>query len=730
MMPKAGIDMADRIIVENDSLFIHTFHYAGIGLGLVSPDGYWLKVNPSLCNIVGYTEEELLKLTFHDITHPDDLETDISYINRLLQGEIDTYQMEKRYKHKDGSIIWISLNASLIRNEQGKPMFFIREVQDITRRKKTESLLKESKERYQSLFEHHPDLIFSISLEGRLLNINSACKKVTGYASEEILVLSHIVVPEDLVKLMDNVALAFQGYPQEYEVSIFHKEGHRLTLCITNLPIIVDKSIIGAYCIAKDVTEYKYKTEKLRKVEELYNLISENSKDIIAICDINGFYQYVSPAARTLMGYEPEELVGNRPSDYWHSEDKERYDRTNHHKYSYEDIFNFRVRHKDGRYIEFEYTIKVIRNENGEVVRYLGIGRDISERIKAEEGFRRIVEDSPDTVVISKNHQWLYINDAGVKLLGCKNKIEALSKPSMEYLAPEYHDLIIARFKKVALGETAELMEQKLIRLDGQIIDVESKSIPTVFNGEPAIYTIIRDITERKETQNLMINSEKLSVAGQLAAGIAHEIRNPLTAIKGFLQLMNSGQPAKQGYLDIISEEIGRIEKILSELLVLAKPQGSKKDSKDIGLLLEQTITLLTTEAILNNVIIETQFESNLPYIKCDESQLKQVFINFIKNSIEAMPSGGNIKVQVNRESIDWIKILFIDNGCGIPKEGLVRLGEPFYTTKEKGTGLGLMVSRRIIESHGGKVSIRSEVNVGTTVEVNFQYETNSLISK
>jgi two-component system sporulation sensor kinase A len=710
--------MAKGCSFDIESLFNHTFHHAGIGLGLVSPEGRWLKVNPSLCSIVGYSEEELLERRFQSMTHPEDLEADIVYVNRVLLGEMNRYQLEKRYIHKNGDPIWVYITVSLVRDERGKPLFFISEVQDITAKKRAERLLQESNERYKSLFEQHPDLVFAVSLEGKLLKINAACEKVTGYTAQELLHSTSIVDPDDLPRLKDCVELAFQGVPQDYEISIVHKAGHKVALRVTNFPIIVDGRMIGIYGIAKDVSEYKRKSEKLKKIRALYNLIADNAQDIITITDTAGICKYISPTVRTLLGYAPEEIVGKLSSDFWHPEDVQRLERSDFLKYADGDLISCRVRHKDGRYIWFETTVKMIRSEEGEVTSYLGVGRDISERVQMVEGYRRIVEDSPETVVISRNNQWVYVNAAGMKLFGCASKAEALSKPSLEYVVPELRQAVKERMARVAGGETAELMEQRLLRLDGTMIHVESISIPTVFNGEPATHTIIRDITERKKTQELLINSEKLSVAGQLAAGIAHEIRNPLTAIKGFLKLMAAGQPARQNYLDVISEEMNRIEDILSELLLLAKPQSLKQEAVNLRTLLEQTVTLLGTQAIMNNIAIETQFDPALPEIECDENQLKQVFINFIKNAIEAMPGGGNIWVQARAETDGRLHIYVKDNGCGIPEDKLKRLGEPFFTTKEKGTGLGLMVSRRIIENHGGDVTIASEVGKGTTVEV------------
>src|SRR5690606_5088484 len=251
----------------------------------------------------------------------------------------------------------------------------------------------------------------------------------------------------------------------------------------------------------------------------------------------------------------------------------------------------------------------------------------------------------------------------------------------------------------------------------GKQVYTELIGIPTTYFGESAVQVIIRDISDRIKAEELMIKSEKLSIAGQLAAGIAHEIRNPLTAIKGFLQLFNDDFDGKQNYFDIIFSELNRIELILSELLLLAKPSEIKFKNKDIRTILRDVVTLLETQAILQNIQINIEFQNEESIITCDENQIKQVFINLIKNSIDAMENGGNIYIR-SIVTQEFIYLLFIDEGCGIPKSILDRIGEPFYTTKEKGTGLGLMVSYNIIENHNGEIKVDSKENEGTTFEI------------
>lgn len=703
------------------SLYEHAFHQAVVGKGILALDGRFLEVNAALCTMLGYTQEELLSLKFQDVTFADDLELSLSYKDQLMNGVIDSIQFTKRYVHKSGHLVWAQVIVTIMRNDQGEP-FFLSQFQDITDKKAIEDMLKESEQKYKSLFEHHPDLVYSLSIQNELMSVNSACERITGYAKDELSHISQIVVPEHIKIFNSLFRSAAQGNTEEFEVSVIHKLGHRLMLRITNIPIMIEGNVTGVYGIAKDMSEYELKSEKLHKVQELFTLISENTQDVITFSTPDGITRYVSPSLRFVLGYDPEEAAGRNVMEFWHPEDTAAVLNSDLLQHSDSGTFECRVLHKQGYYVWFETSVKAIRNEQGAIEKIIGIGRNITERKAAEEElrrreavYRRIVEESPDAIAISKNDQWVYVNDTLVTLFGGESKEDMIQTPSFEFVHPEYHDIVRKRMDSVRQGQTAELMEQKLLKKNGDVIHVESMTMPTVYQGEAATHTILRDITQRKLDQERLIQSEKLSVAGQLAAGIAHEIRNPLTAIKGFIDILKVN--FKPSYLGIISEEVKRIEEILTELLILAKPQAHKFTKANVTATVQQVVTLLETQAIMKNIQIQTDFDINVPEMECDENQLKQVWINYLKNGIEAMGNGGIINVAVKREE-RGISITFGDQGTGMSEEQIKRLGEPFFSTKEQGTGLGFMISRKIIENHGGQIDITSDIGQGTTIRI------------
>ncbi|WP_053073812.1 ATP-binding protein [Bacillus sp. LL01] len=252
----------------------------------------------------------------------------------------------------------------------------------------------------------------------------------------------------------------------------------------------------------------------------------------------------------------------------------------------------------------------------------------------------------------------------------------------------------------------------------GGHIDV-SITVTPVKNSDGDILALVflmKDVTDEKRTEEALMQSEKLSVIGELAAGVAHEIRNPVTVLKGFVQLLSQESREKEFYT-IMDKELERINQITNEFMALAKPQAINFKKQNLRELIEEVCLFLESEAFIHQVVIEVVHLDEYIWLNCEPNQMKQVLINTIKNGMEAMPDGGKITIQT--EIVDGFAHLLIrDEGTGIPEEVVNKVGQPFFTTKEQGTGLGLMVSMKIIENHGGQLTIHSEENKGSTVEI------------
>ncbi len=453
---------------------------------------------------------------------------------------------------------------------------------------------------------------------------------------------------------------------------------------------------------------------------EIYRSFIQYSDILFSFHSINGDFSYVSPTSDPLLGYKPEELLDTSLFDYSHPSDRKKL-KDICSSPSYKRV-KYRFCRKEGDYIWLETTL-IPYCEDNEPKGFSTISRNVTNQIATEaqleenkEMYRLLVENFQDTVgIITKSGHWIYINDTAKKLFGVTRKQEVIGKSIFDFIFPASHGEVRRHLMQNGMNGTFEIT---VSRHDGLKKYVQVKLIPTIYKERETFQILIRDLTEQKKAEEMMHRTEKLSVVGQLAAGIAHEIRNPLTAIKGFTQLLKKEN--HHDYLEVMLNELERIEDIVSDLLILAKPQPSKMEEVDIGILLEETVDLFRSEALLHNVEMKLDIDLGDSLIKGESNKLKQVFINLLKNAIEAMPNGGGITVSAMRTSNGEIMTKIQDEGMGIPEERISNLGEPFYSTKEKGTGLGLMICNRIIKNHAGTISIESKVNEGTTINVLF----------
>lgn len=234
----------------------------------------------------------------------------------------------------------------------------------------------------------------------------------------------------------------------------------------------------------------------------------------------------------------------------------------------------------------------------------------------------------------------------------------------------------------------------------------------------------LTDITEQIKVQEYMHQSEKLSLVGQLAAGAAHEIRNPLTVIYGFMQLLQCNlteEETKKYHLPLIIQEIERVNKIVTELLLLSKPSSPNYREVRMGEIFASILPLMKGEAALHGIEIIEDYNEEIVFY-ADVEQLKQILLNLMKNGLEAMPHGGKLIIH-SSEDDEMVRMVIEDTGVGIAPEHVIRIFDPFFSLKEEGTGLGLPISMRMVKNHGGDMNIDSKVNVGTSITISLPKE-------
>jgi two-component system, sporulation sensor kinase A len=441
----------------------------------------------------------------------------------------------------------------------------------------------------------------------------------------------------------------------------------------------------------------------------------------------DGYITYASIHIHELLGYRQNEVVHTCFKDYCYFGDY------NHfiHKLERviavnEDYFELklRIRNKIGNFQYVQVAATVLRNSFHHkteglllVMRETTAQESELEMLYNEKlaQYETLVNHLLEAVVIVCGEQIVFANQASTRLFKASHLKEIIGKSIYDFLHSAHYEIWKSEYMKTA--QTVGPIEFVWKTVCGSTFQSEVIIIPTNFKGKRAFQLLIRDVTERKNTERTLIEAEKLSMAGQLAAGIAHEIRNPLTALKGFLQLMKLDLKTKSDYWGIMESELERIETISNELLFLAKPRSTELKPISLKKLIQEVSLLLETQAIMHNIIIDKHFPNEEIVIYGNEVQIKQVFINLIKNAIEVMPNGGRIFIIMERVE-KFVNISVIDQGCGIPEEHLEKIGQPFFSTKKEGTGLGLMITYNIVQNHHGTISVSSQQNVGTTFTI------------
>ena len=228
---------------------------------------------------------------------------------------------------------------------------------------------------------------------------------------------------------------------------------------------------------------------------------------------------------------------------------------------------------------------------------------------------------------------------------------------------------------------------------------------------------LFRDITDQRKIERRMRETDRISILASLAAGIAHEIRNPLTTAKGFLQLFAERQLSNPDhrYIDLTIQELDRIGRLVKDFMTLARPEPTRYQRIELNHLVQELIHFMMPEAMLHGVTMEFGTERSTIYVKGDPNQLKQVLMNILQNALQACSEHGKVDICTTQKSSSAV-VSVRDTGVGLTKDQLGRVFQPFYTTKDSGTGLGLAICRQIMQEHGGSIEIYSQLGEGTTV--------------
>lgn len=798
---------AEVALMESEAKFRRFVEDANDIIYSLAPDGKFTYISPNVTEILGYEPEETIGKSFVSFIHPDDKQAAINFVKSILQTGQKQAGFEFRAKRKDGSWCWMIANSSPLKDDKGNIVGLQGIVRDISDRKQVEAALIESERKYRILVETSQDLIWATDSEGRYTFVNSAAKQIYGYEPEEIIGRPFVdfIAPEQLQKDLETYqrVLAGESFLQ-YETTHIAKNGRPIHLSF-NAMVLHDEAgnVIGSTGTAIDIT--KRKTAEIER-DRFFNI----SVDMMCISGFDGYFKQANPAFETTLGYTTAEILGAPFINFIHPEDVEKTLKEVDKISAGAMTINFenRWRCKDGGYKWLSWKAAPYLQDG----LIYGIARDVSDRkaalaalAESETKFRHLVENANDLIYEhSIDGIFTYLSPKVKDITGFEAE-ELLGRSFVPLVDSE--DLPVAQAfldRIVATGDKQAGLELRAKRKDGswywmtcnisplkddegKIIgfqgiarDISDRKIAEVAleNSKQQLKRKARDLEktlrELQRTQSQLLQSEKMSSLGQLVAGVAHEINNPvnfiyanLTHAKDYITDLLSLIQIYQKYypnpvaeiqeqteaieLDFLIEDLSklfssmkigaeRIQKIVLSLRSFSRMDEAEVKDVDIHDGLDSSLTILQhrLKAQQERPAIEIVKEyGNIPLVECYASQLNQVFMNILSNAIDALEDGnksgvtGNGKKNTNyqlptiyiRTEIkeNWVVIRIADNGPGITESVKQKLFDPFFTTKPvgKGTGMGLSISYQIItERHKGSLQCISSPGKGAEFEI------------
>lgn len=517
---------AEEKLRESEKRFTSAFENAAIGMSLVTTKGRWLKVNPALCSIVGYTADELTAMTFQEITHPDDLAADLEFVQQTLEGSRQTYQMEKRYFHKDGRIVWALLSVSLVRSENGEPLYFISQIQDVTERKRIENVLRESEEKYRLLIENASEALYVIQ-NGLIVFANPMFEKISQVPLSEVIgsnILDFIPSQKERMAAIRRHKLLLRGKVEktQSEYKLWLRSGEEIWVNVSEVNTLW-KGEKAVLTFATDITSNKLAADKLRASEARLNRAQAVAQTGSWNLDYKRNILTWSAESYRIFGITPETpltlesfFARVHPDDLntvihaWQAATQGAPYDIEHRILVGEEVMWVRER------AELEADV------DGSILRSIGTVQDITERKLANEAlreaetkYRNLVERLPVIVYTSElgeNGVWTYVSPQIEHLLGFTAE-EWMADSGLWYrqIHPEDRDRQQKLEEQASVEQGSFIGEYRIFARDGRQLWIRDSAqiLPPQSNGISIVQGVIMDITERKLANETLQRSEQ-----------------------------------------------------------------------------------------------------------------------------------------------------------------------------------------------------------------------------
>ncbi len=676
-------------------------------------------------------------------------------VQPLFKGDESIFYVESWQRRRDGERRLLGWWCHVLKDKEGNVTGALSSAQDITERKRIEEALRESEERFRSLYENSTIGLYRTTPDGKIILANPALVKMLGYTSFDELAKRNLEQERfepsyerkqflEQIELNGEVKGLESVWNRQDGTIIYVRESTRAIRDPNGNTLYYDGSV-------EDISERKQAEEALLQSETKYRDMVEQINDVLFTTDIECRFTYISPTVEVLGGYKQEDMVGHLMFEFidpaFLPKIKEQFIKV---MSGHLEPAEYRVKNKAGEYKWVRSSSRPIL-EKGKPIGMRGVLTEISARKKAEESLRE-TRDYLENLFTYANAPIIVWNP-DLKITRFNLALEKLTGYTVFEVVDKHLEMLFpSESRKSSLdlialtseGEHLITVEIPILCKDGDVRTVlwSSANIYAA-DGKTLVSTIAQgqDITEQKMLQREMLQLQKMESIGTLAGGIAHDFNNILGIILGYSTMLerNAGDKEKiSNYSKIICQAVNRGAALVRQILTFARKTDIILAPMSLAELVTELISML--EQTFPKVITFKKFiDANIPVIDADRTQIHQAMLNICVNARDAMPNGGSITIKVERQTknqmqeripvVDqdfYICVSISDTGEGMNEATRQRIFDPFFTTKEqgKGTGLGLAVVYGIIQSHHGFIHVESEMGYGTTFRLYFPIST------
>ncbi|MCJ7758335.1 MAG: PAS domain S-box protein, partial [Gillisia sp.] len=683
-------------VQENANFFKNAFEYSPNAMAMISLKGKFLKANRNLAQTIGYSQEELLDRNFQEITHPEDFENDFELLDEIVAHKRETYQIKKRYVHKNGSIIYGLLNVSLLRGSAGEPLYFVAQINDITKNRAAKEALKQSLSEFQDIMDATTQvIIIEIDLNGIVRKFNKGAENLLGYTSHEFNQNMNIRLLHDKEEVLQREKLLTKRYSKEVsgldvfvlrakqgkidtrEWTYIRKDGTRFPVQLAVTSIKNEEGEITGYLgVASDISNLKKIEIELRESKQRWQFALEGSGDGVWDWNIPEGKQYMSDQAKSMLGFDAEEALTDVKEwdERIHPEERKRSDqalmdcldgKTPDYK------IEKRIKCKDGQYKWILDRGKVIEwDDQGKPLRMIGTQSDITDRKDAEflikeneVRFRSLYELSPIGIGLIDVESLKFISANNALLESTGYEVDELTHLSCgELTSAPFYEIQNEQIESFHKSGNFTPFENEFIRKDGVTFPVLINAVKMKdASGKEILLSTIQDITRRKEMENSLVNAKLKAEAAnksksEFLANMSHEIRTPLNGVIGFSDLLMKTDLTKsqEQYMKTVYYSANTLLDLINDILDFSKIEAGKlelsNEKTDLIELCGQTIDIIKHQAHKKDLEVLLNISSEINrFIYGDAIRIRQIITNLLGNAIKFTEKG---EVELKIEAI------------------------------------------------------------------------------